>query len=168
MNPEIKLRALEPEDLEWLYQVENDSKMWDIGPTNVPYSRFLLHEYIATSKADIYTDGQVRLVIENGVGDTIGLVDITNFDSKNRHAEVGIIICSNYRRKHYALITLNYLAKYALNVLHLHQLYAVIDSDNQASCKLFQKAGFQFQSDLKDWLYDGKKYHSAVLMQLFL
>ena len=27
----IRLRALEPEDLEWLYSVENDEELWQWG-----------------------------------------------------------------------------------------------------------------------------------------
>lgn len=60
----IRLRALEPEDLEWLYSVENDEELWQWGSSNVPYSRYSLKTYIAESRHDIYADGQLRLVIE--------------------------------------------------------------------------------------------------------
>ena len=39
----IVLRAMEPEDLEELYAIENDRSIWDVGSTNVPYSRYALH-----------------------------------------------------------------------------------------------------------------------------
>ena len=42
--PAIRLRAIEPEDLDLLYQIENDSSLWDVGTTNVPYSRYTLHD----------------------------------------------------------------------------------------------------------------------------
>ena len=35
----IHLRALEPEDLDMLYQIENNRELWSVGVTNVPYSR---------------------------------------------------------------------------------------------------------------------------------
>ena len=63
----IRLRALEPEDLEWLYSVENDEELWQWGSSNVPYSRYTLKTYIAESRHDIYADGQLRLVIETEV-----------------------------------------------------------------------------------------------------
>ena len=159
---------MEPEDLDLLYQIENDRQTWDIGTTNVPYSRYLLHDYIAASKGDIYQDQQVRLVIENGVGETVGLADIQNFDAKNRRAEVGIIIARNHRQQGYATAVLRRVADYSLRVLHVHQLYAVIDANNEASLKLFQKAGFQQVARLHDWLYDGENYHEAELLQRFL
>lgn len=56
--PVVRLRALEPEDLDLLYTIENDRELWNIGNTNMPYSRFFLHEYIASVSGDIYTDKQ--------------------------------------------------------------------------------------------------------------
>ena len=43
----IRLRALEPEDLDWLYRIENDEHVWKWGNSNVPYSRYALKKYIA-------------------------------------------------------------------------------------------------------------------------
>jgi len=167
-NEPIKLRAMEPEDLDLLYRIENDPVLWNVGTTNVPYSRYVLHDYIANASGDIYTDRQVRFIIENRVGDAVGTVDITDFDAKNLRAEVGIAIISNHRRQGNALSALRQIADYALRVLHLHQLYAVINISNEAAHQLFRKAGYQEASQLNDWLYDGKNYQSAVLMQIFL
>ena len=164
----VNLRAMEPEDLDLLYRIENDQQLWDVGATNVPYSRYVLHDYIATATGDIYTDHQVRLIIENGDGETVGLADITDFDAKNCRAEVGIVIAREHRQQGYASQALRAIADYALRILHLHQLYAVVDEDNLSSLQLFRKAGFSEASRLADWLYDGKKYHGAVLMQIFL
>ena len=55
-TPEIRLRALEPEDLDLLYKIENDMTLWNVGATNVPYSRYTLHDYIATASNDISLD----------------------------------------------------------------------------------------------------------------
>ena len=57
--PVIRLRAIEPEDLDLLYRIENDTQLWNVGATNVPYSRFLLHGFISSSTGDIYTDKQL-------------------------------------------------------------------------------------------------------------
>lgn len=165
---ELRLRAMEPEDLELLYTIENDRRLWNVGNTNVPYSRYVLHDYIATSSGDIYTDRQVRLVIENGVGETVGLADLVNFDAKNLRAEVGIVITDSHRQKGYATAALQQLADYALSVLHLHQLYAVVDNVNSTALKLFENCGFRETSQLHEWLFDGHEYHDAILMQKIL
>ena len=165
-EPQVKLRAIEPEDLDLLYRIENDVKLWNVGTSNVPYSRYTLHEYVANASDDIYTDGQVRMMIENEGGETVGIVDVVNFDPGNRRAEVGIIILDAFRRQGYGSCTLQRIAEYALKVLHLHQLFAFVDSRNEESLKLFQKSGYQASAHIRDWLYDGIDYHDAVMMQL--
>ena len=166
--PVVRLRAIEPEDLDMLYGIENDTKLWNVSVTSVPYSRYTLYDYIANSKNDIYSDRQVRMMVENGGGEVVGIVDLINFDPKHLRAEIGIVIKREYRNQGYAQAAINEICDYALNVLHLHQLYALVNKDNPHSLNLFEKTGFSVSSELKDWLLDGKNYHNAVLMQLFL
>ena len=160
---QIKLRAIEPEDLDLLYHIENDVELWNVGTSNVPYSRYLLHDYVANAKNDIYTDRQVRMMVENEEGKVVGVVDLVSFDPANRRAEVGIIIMNDYRRQGYAIAVIDAIKDYALRILHLHQLYAYVDCDNNASMRLFEKAGFCVSAKIKDWLFDGVKYHDSVL-----
>lgn len=167
-QPAVRLRAIEPEDLDLLYKIENDIHLWNVGATNVPYSRYTLHDYVANSTGDIYNDRQVRLMVESYRGDVVGIVDIVNFDPSHLRAEVGIVIENRHRRQGYAQAALKAIAQYSLSVLHLHQLYVFADTGNQASVNLFRKMGYESQTELKDWLYDGHQYHNAILMQLFL
>ena len=51
-KPKVVLRALEPEDLDLLYGIENNPEVWDVSPTNVPYSRYVLHNYLANTVND--------------------------------------------------------------------------------------------------------------------
>ena len=162
---QIALRAIEPEDLDLLYRIENDVKLWNVGTSNVPYSRYLLHDYVANCKNDIYTDRQVRLMVENAEGKVIGVADLVNFDPANRRAEVGLIVINDYRRQGYGTAILTSLADYALRILHLHQLYAYVDNENFASLGLFQKAGYKECAKIADWLFDGTKYRQSVLLQ---
>ena len=166
--PSVHLRAIEPEDLDMLYTIENDTSMWNVGTTSVPYSRYTLYEYIATSKNDIYTDRQVRMMIENDAHEVVGIVDLTNFEPKHMRAEIGIVIINKFRKQGLAQATIRKIKEYSLNVLHLHQLYAYVDKDNSQSIRLFEKCGFKRSAELKDWLSYGKTYHNALLMQLFL
>ena len=164
----MRLRAIEPEDLDLLYEIENDQSLWQVGTTNVPYSRYTLHDYIATSSDDIYADRQVRLIAENDEGETVGIVDLVQFSPQHLRAEVGIVILKPHRQKGYASAALQHLCDYALRVVHLHQLYAVVDIRNQVAVALFQKNGFSVGNSLSEWLFDGHQYHDAQLMQRFL
>lgn len=164
----VVLRAMEPEDLDLLYQIENDTKLWNIGLTNVPYSRYVLHDYIATSSGDIYTDKQVRLIIENEEHQTIGLVDIMNFNPQNRRAEMGIVVQEAFRQKGYGKDAIQKVMRYAKEVLHLHKLYVVVNSSQKLTIGLFLRMGFKETCQLTDWLYDGEVYHDATLLQCCL
>ena len=166
--PTVTLRAIEPEDLDLLYRIENDVKLWNVGTSNVPYSRYALHDYIANASGDIYVDRQVRMMIENEAHEVVGIVDIVNFDPSNRRAELGLVIEEPFREKGYAYSTMREIAHYALNVLHLRQLFAFIDERNEACLQLFRQLGCQESACLKDWLFDGENYHGAVVMQMLL
>ena len=60
----LRLRKIEPSDLPFLYQWENDATMWADSDTHNPLSRHDLHQYIENTTGDIYRDGQLRLIIE--------------------------------------------------------------------------------------------------------
>lgn len=164
----VRLRAMEPEDLDALYRIENDRDVWDVGENNVPYSRYILHDYIANASADIYADKQVRMVVENEEGQLVGVTDVVNFCPSHARAEVSIVICREHRKKGYARAAIRQIMEYALRTLHLHQLYAVVREDNMPSLNLFSSLGFKSKMVLDDWLFDGKDYHNAVVMQFFL
>lgn len=161
----ITLRAIEPEDLDLLYRIENDVRLWNVGTSNVPYSRYVLHDYVAHATNDIYADRQVRMMIDNELGQTVGIVDLVNFDPANRRAEIGLVILNDYRRQGYAMATLEQIHDYAIRILHLHQLYVYIDECNEASLSLFRKVGYTVSGHIPDWLFDGEHYHDALLFQ---
>ena len=167
-EPTMNLRALEPEDLDELYAIENDREIWNAGHTNVPYSRYALHDYIAHQQADIYADRQVRLIVENAEKQIVGLVDLVNFDPQHRRAELGIVVKQEFRRSGYGRAAVEKLLHYARHTLHLHQVYAIVDIHNAEARKLFLQAGFKEGTRLPDWLFDGQNYRDAMLMQTFL
>jgi diamine N-acetyltransferase len=163
-----RLRALEPDDLDILYNVENDVALWAVGNTNAPYSREVLRQYLLSTTCDIYTDKQLRLVVETHDGEAVGMVDLLSFDAMNARAEVGIVTLAAHRQKGYGRSALRQLVGYSREVLHLHQLYAYVASDNQPSLRLFQSCGFVVACELRDWLKTSSGYQSVVLMQRVL
>ncbi len=165
----IRLRAIEPEDLDFLYTIENDTRLWDASCNNAYYSRYLLSDYVAHCNGDIYTDKQQRLVIEaDSDNEVVGLADLINFEPRHQRAEVGIVIRSACRGRGYAGEALQQVITYARQILHLHQLYAYIAADNQVSLDLFTCLGFKPVARLEDWICRGNDYQDVFLMQYFL
>lgn len=160
----ITLRAPEPEDLELMYAMENDTSMWCAGNATLPYSRYTLRAYLEQSRQDLLSERQARFVIETENGPA-GMIDLADYDPLNSRAEVCIGILGCYRGKGIAARALQLLCQYATGRLHLHQLYAYIPTWNSNSIRVFEKAGFTEHSTLKDWIRSEEGYSDAILMQ---
>lgn len=164
----IKLRALEPEDLELLYEWENDDSNWIISNTISPFSKYILKRYLENSHKSIYETGQLRLMIDQ-IPDkvTIGTIDIFDFDPFHKRAGLGILIANeSYRRQGYASMSLKCLIKYGFETLQLHQLYCNILENNPESMDLFKKQGFVQTGIKKDWVKTPDEYLDEYIFQL--
>lgn len=164
-GPVIYLRALEPEDLDFLYKIENDSEIWEVSETQTPYSKYVLKQYIENAHRDIYDIRQLRLVICDRLDQIKGFVDLYEFDPKNDRVGIGIIIEKDFRGKGIAEEALNILCNYCFQALKVHQIFATITEDNVASLNLFKKSGFLKTSIKKDWIRTSEGYKDEILLQ---
>lgn len=163
----IYLRALEPEDLDFIHSIENDEAIWELSHTQAPYSKYILKQYLEQSHKDIYEVKQLRLVISDYNDKPLGLIDIFDFDFKNKRAGVGIVIKEEKNKgKGIGKAALTLLIDYSFKTLHLHQLYCNVSESNKASMKLFKGLGFQIVGLKKDWTYTNKKFENEYLLQL--
>lgn len=159
------LRALEPSDIDFLYQIENDEYLWEVSDTQTPFSRHLLEDYLRHTSEDIYTAKQLRLVICSSEGLPAGFIDLYDFNPQHKRAGVGIVIVESFRSKGIGRESIELLAKYAFTYLDLHQLYAYIPEDNLRSIKLFENVGFVQTGINKDWIYHSKKFKNQLVYQ---
>ena len=163
----IKLRALEPEDLQFVLDVENNEDIWHLSNTQTPFSRFVIKQYLENAHKDIFEVKQLRLVISDKNDNALGLIDLFNFDFKNKRAGVGIVIKEpSNRDQGYGFEALQLLINYSFTHLGLHQLYCNISEDNKASIQLFTKIGFEKVGLKKDWNYNNGKFNNEFLFQL--
>lgn len=164
----IFLRALEPEDLAFIYHIENDETIWEVSNTQTPYSKFLITQYLENAHQDIYEAKQFRLAIcKNENLEAIGLIDLFDFDPKNKRAGVGIIIQNEVDRNNgFGKEALGLMINYVFHQLQLHQLYANIGTENLASLALFTTFGFEKIGVKKDWNFTNNSFHDEVLLQL--
>ena len=164
----IYLRALEPEDLEFVYAIENNENIWEVSNTQTPYSKFLIKQYLENAHQDIYEAKQLRLAIcKNDDNSTIGLIDLFEFDPRNNRAGIGIVIQNEKNRsKGFGKEALDLLIKYAFTKLNLHQLFANIGTKNTSSLHLFVTFGFQKIGIKKEWNLVNGNYEDEVIYQL--
>ncbi|SDL45678.1 GNAT family N-acetyltransferase [Kriegella aquimaris] len=163
----VYLRALEPDDIEFLYFLENSTDLWEISGTTTPYSKFILEQYLENAHRDIYDVKQLRLCICTKDDDkTIGFIDLFDFDPKNHRAGVGLVILNKEERnKGVGSETVSLICDYVFSVLGLRQLFANVLEDNKASVHLFEKLGFEKVGVKKDWIFSKGSYKNEILFQ---
>lgn len=152
-NSQIKLRALEPDDVELLYRWENDVHTWRVSNTHTPVSKYVLASYIKSADRDFWESKELRLIIETVEGVPVGTVELFDFEPYHSRAGLGILIFENEeRRKGLAFNAIQLLSQYACNELGIYQLYANVAESNHASLELFKKLGFELAGIKKNWL----------------
>lgn len=162
----IRLRALEPSDLELLYLWENDPEVWRVSGTLSPISRERLARFIEEQNYDLYATRQMRLIIE-AEGAIVGSIDIFDFDPQHLRFGIGILIYQESdRRKGYAKEAIEAIVEYGRNTLNLKQIWANIAADNIASIALFESCGFSKCAHRKEWINRGGEFIDEVEYQL--
>ena len=146
----IQLRKIEPSDLPFLYQWENDSSSWADGANHNPLSQRDLRDYIESTTGDIYKDGQLRLIIEVD-SLTVGCIDLFDLDIRNRRAAIGMYIAPEYRNRGIGKQAVLALEDYASKQLDLRLIYAVIATTNIPCTQLYKNLGYEPSSVLKGW-----------------
>jgi diamine N-acetyltransferase len=161
----ILLRTLEPTDVDFLYELENNPANWKVSNTLVPFSKAILEQYIQSAQ-DIFLLKQVRFVICDNANNRLGAIDLFDYDPINQRVGVGIVIEEAHREKGYALEALQEIINYSFEVLLVHSLYCNINSSNEKSVRLFEKAGFKLVGIKKDWVRKQSCWEDEGLYQL--
>lgn len=191
---EVRLRALEPEDVDRLYIWENDRDMWPFGGTRAPLSRHQLWEYATNYDANPFAAGQLRLIIEHATApDNVipqnsqssqssqssynsqnsqpspipcGVIDLYDIDPVNSRAMVGIMVAPQWRSRGIATRALELVGEYCRDTLGLATIASEVASDNLPSIRLFGgKAAYRQVGERPSWYRRGDRFVSALLFQ---
>lgn len=166
-NEHILLRALEPSDIDFLMSVENDNSQWILSQQLTPWSRFTLENYISNAHLDIHETKQLRLVISDiHNNNPMGLVDLFDFDFKNKRVGLGISIVPQFQRQGVGKQAIIMMIDYVFDFLMLHQIYVNILTNNKPSLQLFQALGFNMIGVKKDWILHEHQWYDEAFLQL--
>lgn len=163
----IALRAVEPSDSELLYVWENDVALWRVSDRLSPISKFEIEQFILSSN-EVRHQSQIRLMVDlkqDSSSKTIGSVDLYDFDLYHSRAGVGIFITEEHRQKSYAKIAIQLAESYCFNTLKLHQLYALVGSQNAHSLRLFASLGYRETGIRSDWYLTKEGFESQHCFQ---
>jgi len=164
---QVYLRPLELSDVDVLYEWENNTELWHVSDTQAPLSKQVLLRFIEDSQYDIYTLKQIRLmVVENASDNPVGAIDLYDYNPQHDRVGIGIYIHQNFTRRGYAAESLDMVVQYCFHHLYVKQVYSLVNEGNEASIRLFEKAGFERTGTKKSWIKTGiNTYEDAYFYQ---
>jgi diamine N-acetyltransferase len=143
-SKDLILRTILPEDLDFLYQVENDSNYFHLSDSYGPYTIAELKAYIVQAKTPLPKAKQYRFVICLLDDTAIGFVDLFHYNKEKQDLSLGIIIYEKqYRNKGFAKKTIQLLQVYCFERLAINAIKASVLDDNKNSLLLFTQLGFK-------------------------
>ena len=166
----VRLRAVEPADIDAMYRWENDPAVWRVSGTLTPFSRHQLARFVEEQQFDLFQTRQQRLIIERLTdGAAIGTFDLFEIDPLNGRAGLGLLIYpAEARGQGCATDALGIVCRYARDVLRLHQLWGNAGAANAASRALLCSAGFREVGVKRDWNWSPEGYTDEIFYQKIL
>lgn len=161
-NPIVTLRAVEPEDADFMFSADNDEECRIFSDYVAPLSRKMLRDYAESYDADPFSAGQLRLIVESE-GVPVGIADIYEISMRDSKAFVGIYIIPGMRSRGIGLAALHEVSNYVEKYIPLNQLVARVPVHNHASRRLFEKAGYEAVAVLPEWHRTGKNLSDVLI-----
>ncbi len=160
----LLLRAVNAEDADIMWEIDNDSTQWIENCMSAPLSKTMLIDYVLSYSADPIKDGQLRLIIEKKNNkEVVGLIELYDISAIHRRAYVGIYILPQFRGLGLARKTLGLLEKFALSVLNLDKLGVKIVINNIESIRLFKNSGYSQCGCMPGWIRTGDEQKDLLL-----
>lgn len=164
MALEIRLRALERDDLKFVHDINNNRRVMSYW-FEEPYESFVELEDLYIKH--IHDQSERRFIAETDTGERIGLVELVEITYIHRRAEFQIVIAPAYQGRGYGSIVTRQATDYAFRVLNLHKLYLVVATDNARAIDIYKRCGFQEEGHLRQEFFTDGVYKDALRMYQF-
>ena len=159
---DIRLRAIEREDLELIREMINDPIIENMtGGGGLPVSKYAQEKWFESLYSN---NNEVRLIIDTEQYGAIGTVMLTDINYRNSVAQFHskIATSKDIRGKGYGTKATYALIKYAFEQLNLNTIYSNIIEYNIASQKVKEKCGFKKDGVLRNRVYKNGKYYNII------
>jgi ribosomal-protein-alanine N-acetyltransferase len=151
-TPRLVLRALRLTDLDDLYAYGSDPEIDRFTPWIHYTSREEARENLGEFLAEYEQHGMGAWGIEHRADQRlIGITNLSRPHPMNRRVELGYTISRAYWGQGYATEAVQALIRFGLDQMHLVRIEAVCLPEHQASARVMQKAGMQFEGVLHSY-----------------
>ncbi|MFC8047880.1 spermidine N1-acetyltransferase [Nocardia sp. NPDC057353] len=156
----IRLRALERDDLPFVHRLTNDAQIMSYW-FDEPFEALV--ELRAIYDRHIHDERERRFILDVD-GEQAGLVELREIAPVHRNAEFQIIIAPGHQGRGLASIATGKALDYAFAVLNLHKVYLIVDVVNEKAIHVYRKLGFQDEGTLRDEYFAAGRYRNALRM----
>ena len=120
----IKLRNLKSSDLEVLLKTENDKNLWIHSAQDRPFSKSTIENYIKNASIQsIFEAKQKRFVITSNKEQTLGFIDLFEYQFFLNKASIGIVVLDQYRRSGIGYESIKLLESYQFRTKVANHLF---------------------------------------------
>ena len=161
----VRLRAMEPEDLEDALRWVNDREV-TLWLTSLRYPMALKDEqkWLDGAPANSFADG-VRLAIETKDGKHIGGINLHRTNPEDRKAGLGIMIGEkDHWSNGYGTDAVLTLLKLAFDEMNLHRVWLQVFPDNERAIACYLKCGFREEGRLRQEVFQDGRYYDVIVM----
>jgi RimJ/RimL family protein N-acetyltransferase len=160
----VRLRALEPEDLDREYTWINDREVTRFLSMRYPTSRAAEERWLRDRPANDFSNG-VFFAIETKDGLHIGNTNLMQAHPEDRKAAFGIMIGDkNYWSNGYGADATVTLLRFGFGEMNLHRVWLHTFDFNERAQACYRKCGFVEEGRLRQHYYGQGRYWDVVVM----
>jgi [ribosomal protein S5]-alanine N-acetyltransferase len=171
MFPELNterfyLRQIEPDDLSFIFEGLSD-------PVAVPHYGVYFYSLEETKKQLEWYDNNWKdgtginwKIVSKESGENVGVISVYNYKPEHHKAELGYWLLPKFWKQGIATEVLKPVIDYWQKEKQLHRLEAFIETENEASIRLLEKAGFTLEGTMRDCEIKFDKYISLHIYSL--
>lgn len=159
----LQLAEVKPEDQAFIFEGLSHP---DVIPFyGVRYATFEAAKAQMDWYDQIYRDGTgiSWKMVDRQTGTNVGDISVYLFKPEHKKAEVGFWLLPQFWNKGFALEALIAVMNYWKAEKGLHRLEAFVEEGNDASSKLLEKAGFQYEGTMRDCEMKNGNYISLLI-----
>lgn len=161
----VTLRAVEPGDLERVYEWMNDRDVTRFIMARYPMSRSDEEKWLAESSGKNGFARDVRLAIEAEDGTHIGTIGLHAVAPEDRSAELGIMIGDKSLWSNgYGTDAIQTLVRFVFEQMNLHRVSLGVIEYNERGFACYEKCGFVEEGRSRDALYRDGRYWDIIRM----
>ena len=159
----VTLRAIEKRDVELLRSWRNHPEMRKYLFSHMPVSEVQQAGWYERTASDSHNQ---ILMVEDRTGLTVGYVQLSHIDHKNRSVEVGIHLSPEAQGKGYGRDAFRTLMRFAFREMNMHRVYLQVFDFNSRAIALYEQLGFREEGRFRDAVFREGRYCDVVVMSM--